>query len=124
MRRRDLEEERRLHEQEALQPCMPALFSIEYNAKRALRSKKGFVYPHFIMLEHGEPLGEWLKVRRPEVGVLRMAICVLNLLDGMHSRGMVHGSIHPGHIVRVLHAGQWRLLGLGDASAIGTVLSV
>jgi hypothetical protein len=108
-----------MYKQEVLLPCMPVLICAEHNTKRALRSRKGFAFPPFLIIEQGETLQEWSGVSRQEVAVLKMAICIVKLLDGLHSRGKVHRNIHPGHIVKVMPAGEWRLQGLGDAAVIG-----
>lgn len=78
----------------------------------------GFVY---IAMELGAgSLHEHLQKSGPmsAAGTRDLVLGLLDALDHLHARGLVHGDVKPGNLVRV--ADRWKLCDLGSASAPGT----
>jgi serine/threonine protein kinase len=80
-------------------------------------TSRGFVY---IAMELGEgSLHEHVHRAGPiALGELRaLVLDVLDALDHLHARGVVHGDVKPGNLVRA--GGRWKLCDLGSATVTG-----
>jgi serine/threonine protein kinase len=122
MDRDEFEEEVALYRMPALAIIMPPLFHADDNAAGAVRSRSGYTFPPFLVLERGTTLRQWLQEDRNFFEVTTMVEALARLLDSLHAAGYVHRDVKPDNVVLLMQSTKWRMLDLGICARIGVQL--
>ena len=117
-------EELALYRDPVLQQALPQLIHASDNAGSAVRSRSGYAFPPFVVLERGLTLKEWVKQERSFGEIMSMVEHLAHLLNVLHTSGRVHRDLKPLNILYLLQSTQWRLLDLGIAAKVGASLLV
>ena len=103
----------------AIKGVLPPLF--DANGPGAVRSRIGYVFPAYMVMERGMTLAEWLQTRRDPLGILSMFKDLAVLLATLHGAGQVHRDLKPENILSMLQSQEWKLIDFGIAAQIGAV---
>jgi serine/threonine protein kinase len=103
-------------------PTLPDLFYASDNADGAIRSRAGFPFPPFIIMERGITLAKWLQSPRDSLAILSMFKECAELLEKLHAAGQAHRDLKPDNILLMLQTQAWRLIDFGIAAPIGAPL--
>jgi hypothetical protein len=101
---------------------MPSRHRAFANDEALYRSPDGFVFPPFIMLERGVPLGAWRTAPHTVKDVAGMLFDVANHLMSLHSQGRVHARLSAENVVWCAASGAWRLLKVENSVPAGARL--
>ena len=116
----EFEEELALYSDPVLSKALPTVRFSSDNRDCSARSRSGFVFPPFIVLERGVTLAKWAAERqRTAASVVLMMEEVGKLLAGLHDAGLVHRDIKPGNTLYLLRSTTWRLLDVGIVAKAG-----
>lgn len=121
--RTEFEEEVALYRTPELVSVMPDLLQVHDNAGGAVRSRSGYTFPPFLVLERGTTLRTWMAEERSFFDTLSMVEAVTRLLATLHAAGYVHRDVKPDNIVLLLQSTKWRMLDLGICARIGALYS-
>ena len=102
----------------AIKDVLPPLF--DANAAGVVRSRTGYPFPPYLVMERGLTLAQWLKTRRDPLGILCMFKDCAVLLATLHAGGQVHRDLKPDNILSMMQSQEWKLIDFGIAAAIGT----
>ena len=69
-----------------------------------MRSRSGFVFPPFLVLERGMTLQHWAEQARGFGEVVSMVERLASLLEVLHASGRVHRDMKPGALLAWLAA--------------------
>jgi serine/threonine protein kinase len=105
-----------LYQDPVLKRVLPQLLRASSNAGGAVRSRSGFVFPPYLVLERGGTLQQWKPEERSFFEIVSMVAALLNTL---HASGRVHRDLKPDNVLHLLPSTQWRLLDLGIVANIG-----
>jgi serine/threonine protein kinase len=114
----EFEDEVSLYRTPALARIMPDLLHADDNASGAVRSRSGYVFPPFFVLERGTTLRTWLQEER-SFDVSAMVEALAQLLARLHAAGYVHRDVKPANVVLLMQSTKWRMLDLGICARIG-----
>jgi hypothetical protein len=118
--RGDFEAEVAMYTHPVLRETLPSLLYAYSNADGSLRSRSGFVFPPFLVLERGVTLKAWRNAgARSFFEAAAMVESVAALLATLHGAGYVHRDLKPDNVLHLLHSGAWRLLDLGIVARAG-----
>lgn len=120
LNRNEFEEEVALYRTPALASIMPDLLHASDNATGAVRSRSGYHFPPFLVLERGTTLKKWLDEDRNFFEVTAMVEALARLLSSLHAAGYVHRDVKPDNVVLLMQSTKWRMLDLGICTRIGT----
>jgi hypothetical protein len=118
-RRDEFEAEVALYRNPVLRRVLPELRRASDNGDGAVRSRSGYVFPPFFILERGITLREWRQQERGRHEVSIMVEQVAQLLAVLHAASYVHRDIKGDNMLYLLHSMQWRLLDLGIVARAG-----
>ena len=118
----EFEEELALYCDPVLSKALPTVRFSSDNRDCAARSRSGFVFPPFIVLERGVTLSNWArKQQRSSFSVALMVEELGKLLAGLHDAGLVHRDIKPDNALYLLNSTTWRLLDVGIVAKAGAL---
>ena len=86
----EFEEEAVVYRDRVLSSTLPAVLYATDNSDCRFRSRSGFVFPPFLVVERGITLGHWATERRSVFDVIAMVENVASLVDSLHQAGYVH----------------------------------
>ena len=115
----EFEEEVALYRKPELASVMPDLLQAHDNAAGAVRSRSGYAFPPFLVLERGTTLKKWLDEERNFFEVITMVEALARLLGSLHAAGYVHRDVKPENIVLLMQSTKWRMLDLGICARVG-----
>ena len=115
----DYECECALYSRPKLAHVLPALVQAVPNHDQTVRSRSGYAFPPFIVMDRGVTLHAWKETHRRFPAVLGMALELAELLATLHEAGQVHRDLKPANVLLSMHTQEWRLLDLGSAATIG-----
>ena len=116
----DFKEEVALYRDPVLSQALPALLHASANADGAARSRSGFQFPPFVIMERGITLSAWAAERERGLGeVATMVDGIAKLLAGIHAAGLVHRDIKPANTLYLLKSTTWKLLDVGILARSG-----
>ena len=99
-----------LHAANAVSVAMPARHRTFTNDESIYRSPAGFVFPPFVIVEHGMSLDEWRATQRPATEATSMFFDLANHILSLHNQRKVYRDFSPRNIVYMEASGSWRLL--------------
>ena len=91
--RAEFEEEVALYRDPALACIMPDLLHADNNNAGTVRSRSGYAFPPFLVIERGTTLLTWLAEQRNFFEVSTMVEALARLLDSLHAAGYVHRDV-------------------------------
>ena len=102
--------------------CIPEVFDASDNAGGSVRSRSGFVFPPYVVMERGTTLAEWLQTARAFPAVMHMFHDLAKGLTCLHSAGFVHRDLKPDNVLWMLQTQVWKLIDFGIAATAGALL--
>ena len=94
--KREYQAELQLYQEPVLRQILPKLLDATDNASGDVRSRSGFVFPPFLVLERGMTLQHWAEQARGFGEVVSMVERLASLLEVLHASGRVHRDMKPG----------------------------
>ena len=116
----EFEAEVLLYRNPVLARTLPQLLHASDNSTGSARSRSGFTFPPFLILERGITLDAWAAQGARGFGeVLTMLEHVAELLRVLHDAGLVHRDVKPANTLFLLHSLSWKLLDVGIVERTG-----
>lgn len=109
-----------LYQDPVLREVLPKIIHASENLSGAERSRSGYVFPPFMVLERGITLAAWVTERSRnffEVSTMLESVCAM--LSTLHASGRVHRDLKPDNVLYLLQTTEWRLLDLGIVADSG-----
>ena len=116
----EFEQEVSVYQDPVLSKALPSLIHATDNRNGAARSRSGFVFPPFFVMERGTTLSRWVAQRTRNVAeVALMLDGMARLLAELHAAGLVHRDIKPANTLHLPNSAVWKLLDVGIVSRAG-----
>jgi serine/threonine protein kinase len=117
-KQRDYEIEEGMYNAPAIKPLLPDLYA-SGNGNGAVRSRDGFPFPPFLVMERGMTLAEWLQKPRDSLAIFSMFKDCAELLAKLHDAEQAHRDLKPDNVLLMLHSQSWRLIDFGIGAPLG-----
>ena len=116
---RDYESDEAVCSSAATAAIAPDVYAGSANADGAARSRNGYAFPPFLVMERGMTLAEWAARRRTLLETLAMCRDCATLLATLHAAGRVHRDLKPDHVLLTLQTQRWRIIDFSRAGLKG-----
>lgn len=104
-----------------LHAALPPVTEIRSNESRDVVGRDGFVFPPFIVTDHGESLDTWIRKRSDPgfAATVRVLRDIAGQLKGLHAQNLVHRNLNPESILWRPKHHTWSLADFGCADRAG-----
>jgi Protein tyrosine and serine/threonine kinase len=115
------EHERAMYMDRDLHAALPPVTEMRSNEHRAIVGARGFVFPPFIVTDHGESLDTWIRKRSDPgfAATVRVLRDIAGQLKGLHAQNLVHRNLNPESILWRPKHHTWSLADFGCADRAG-----